>query len=393
MENSSPHLSRLELTESSAPPPWDTNEQGFATILTVLVVIAILAIAVASGYMAFRNSFSASQRQLTWNGQAINIAESGLLEALSWFRTQPVQPVTRFDPGDDHKGIVREFSISQSHHYCGRYEVTPNAVRDISALRRRSRGQDGLVWEIQSIGLLYRCMTPDSPYIHNESTLVHRVVLSSEIQRLQLKLPGHAAVISQKADAITVGAGARIDGGEGSALSFPLNTGSPTLSPRAVILGAPSSRLDPVYAKQRPITALDVFGISSKEYKEIADFAVPDAAQLTLPPNDLSMSYIDGDAVFDRNHPLVGKGILFVDGSLTIEANSSSSFFGLIYVTQSYTQYAPSQISGSIIAGGSVLIEGSFDLAEVTFNSDILSIILRYLGQYRFTRPQLKAQS
>ena len=37
-------------------------------------------------------------RALTYQGQALNAAQAGLTEGVSWFRRQTLQPVTTFQP-------------------------------------------------------------------------------------------------------------------------------------------------------------------------------------------------------------------------------------------------------------------------------------------------------
>ena len=66
----------------------------------------------------------------------------------------------------------------------------------------------------------------------------------------------------------------------------------------------------------------------------------------------------------------------------------AESHVGLLYVDGTYTQYAPSSISGSVIVTGNVYIKGTSDFSEINYDPTILGQIQKNLGQYRFTRNQ-----
>jgi len=79
---------------------------------------------------------------------------------------------------------------------------------------------------------------------------------------------------------------------------------------------------------------------------------------------------------------------VIVLGNLTIPANSSSTFNGVIYVTGNYTQSAPSLVSGAVIVLGTVRLIGAGDFSEIDWDSSIVQQIRSQLGGYRFTRSE-----
>jgi hypothetical protein len=105
-----------------------------------------------------------------------------------------------------------------------------------------------------------------------------------------------------------------------------------------------------------------------------------------LPPK--SFIVIQGDAAFTVARPLVGSGILVVFGDLDIAANSESNYNGVIYVTGSYTQGAPSLVHGTVIGQGNIRLVGGGDFAEVDWDAAIVQQVRNQLGGYRFSRSE-----
>ena len=73
------------------------SEAGAAAMMSI-AIMAILFMLIVSGLLGIQLSKATIGRQLTYHGQAINAAQAGLVESLSWFRRQPSQPVSTFVP-------------------------------------------------------------------------------------------------------------------------------------------------------------------------------------------------------------------------------------------------------------------------------------------------------
>ncbi|HSP33463.1 MAG TPA: hypothetical protein VLU46_04005, partial [Thermoanaerobaculia bacterium] len=99
------------------------NERGQA-LMAVIAGISLVLVTLTAGIVVVQFSGKITQRQLTEQGQALNAAQAGLTEGLSWFRRQTTQPVTNFAPVLDTAGpppildtensalgLVREYPI------------------------------------------------------------------------------------------------------------------------------------------------------------------------------------------------------------------------------------------------------------------------------------------
>ena len=76
-----------------------TRQRGQALISTVVAISLVILVLLATiTFTQFSNK--AIARQLTYQGQALNAAQAGVTETLSWFRQQNVL-VTTFAPKQD----------------------------------------------------------------------------------------------------------------------------------------------------------------------------------------------------------------------------------------------------------------------------------------------------
>lgn len=366
----------------------------------MLVVVVLLGLLAAAGYAILSNAANASKIELELEGQTISVAESGLTEALSWFRRSNKQPVVTFDPviyealprpKDPPKGIVREFEVSAAAKLWGHYEVTPASVEDVTAQRGRGDRGNGTVWRVRSTGWLYVREDATKKWNEKPNRVVHHATVETEFQRLAIRPPARAALLADRGDEVTISRGGRVRGTNGAAIVYRQGTGRPAVDKRAEVTsesGAPvtqassKSTVSPDYV----LSELDVFGVRPNELKALADVAVEGTDTLTAGLPQLGIVYIEGDATFDAMHPLQGGGVLYVNGNLEIKRGANASFFGQVYVAGDLTMEAPSVFSGSVIVLGKVDIRGAGDVAEIAYNEDILAVVRQKLGQYRVRR-------
>ena len=176
------------------------SSKGTALVLALIicVIVAILSV-VGSQLITSTNKDMLHQQHLS--SEADNIARAGLVDAISWFRRQQVQPVAAgvpptkpkwadgaFDPCkstdtaisatlDPSIGLVNEYSLSPTTNLYARYEVArqtsttispydPNAVHDITGQRLFSgeKSGQGFVWYIASHGIIYRKFSSTAKY-------------------------------------------------------------------------------------------------------------------------------------------------------------------------------------------------------------------------------------
>jgi hypothetical protein len=286
--------------------------------------------------------------QLRYQGQAMNAATAGSVDALAWFQTQNTQPVTSFAPqrnlgasppiNDTESttiGIVRTYPLTTLGNVWGRYEVRSSTVLDVSSQRGKTGA--GTIWQFDSYGRVFVDKNNDSQMTFTDSNgsgrfdwgepgeVIAMKKVRAEAQRLSLVLPGgNAALQSSNCAAVNLTSGAannRVLGSNaGMALACKNGTGSPQTS-GATMTGNPttSSTVNPYND-----SIASVFGVSQSELVGLATITVPDVASLPNPMPSMALIVIQGNADFTTAQPLVGSGILVVFGNVTIAANSKS---------------------------------------------------------------------
>jgi hypothetical protein len=376
------------------------NDSGQALIAVIIAMsLVLLALLTALTLTQFSNKLVA--RQLTFHGQALNGAEAGITEALSWFRRRPTQPVATFNPAlnlaaspsineteDPTIGIVRTYQVSDLGRVMGRYEVrignatAGTGVIDITA----SRGKlgTGTVWQLESVANVWVQNDASKSYNQSPNQILSTQTVRTEIQRLGVNVPS-AALFCKKASGVRVLNGSKIQGGGGTGLAVPFNTG--TYTNTGYITGAPSVQPNSTYNPSISIT----FGVTQQELMAMADVVGTKVADLPNPLPSMSLMIVKGNAVFTVAQPMTGSGILVVFGDLTIQQNSNSSFNGVVYVTGKFTMNEPSSISGVVVVtdtsgANSAVINSSSDIAEIDYDPSIINQINLQMAAYRFSR-------
>jgi hypothetical protein len=412
------------------------NQKGFSTLIA-LGIITLVFLMILSGLIMVNLAGKLISKQLLYQGQAINAAEAGLVDALNYFRRQP-GAVTTFDPkfdpdalpvpfddtqeGEAGVGIVRDYHVSDLGNVCARYEVRRQdldgsgtieadekgrGVQDVTLNRGKLTAPAGNVWLLESHGYIYvdptgNCdLNPDDDvpepnyYYWNKwqwregipSVLV-RKTLRSQIQRMSITLPGQAAVYSRVATTIDIGnAGGdnvRLLGGPGGyGIKYETATGVANRNPASDVQGG----LGPegTAAAPFPDDILQVFGVTQAELISSADGVFTSASDAQLPDSwTLRLYVIKGDATWTAASPLIGSGLLVVLGNCTVPAGST--FQGFIYATGTYTQQGPSIVSGAVMAKQGITIFGAGDTAEVDFDINVINQVQAEMIQYRFGR-------
>lgn len=239
----------------------------------------------------------------------------------------------------------------------------------------------GSVWRIESRGIVYRMADESVAPGEDPNRILGQVTLATEVKRLAISPPAAAAICAPKANDVTLGNRCRIRA-ETLAVAFE-SPGSVHIEPGAEILAPTPHASVPDYGDG----VASIFGVDWGELQSMADSST--TADKGIPDliADYTLVTIDGDVVYGPTLPLKGKGILAVRGSLTIEAGSNTFFTGLIYVDGDVEIRAPAYLRGTIIATGTVHVEGSgVDYVEIEHDPDVISDLLTVMGQYLVTR-------
>jgi len=441
---------------------WKMKTVGSMLVMVMVSLVMLSGIMMASIHM-YKTQDQVLEHQLHYHGQAVNAAKAGLIDALSWFRRQTVQPVEEnpdgsggFSPVRDMLanppindtddaliGLVREYQISTRDYHLERHEIRKKrilpatfphrpddsivGVQDITDQHNDNSGNGGRFWYIEAKGFIFQRLDPtyqpDQFYLSYESSDGHRrrklpggglieenfmsdgeleekldlsavrvlasAKMATELRRLTVTPPAMAAFCAKRGDQISLGNRSRVLGGAHFGIAYPTSTGSYYKHSGAELDGAPGYQAIPT--ADYPIDMEEVFGMSREELQILSDLYIdnpsePDSIPAELP--DYALVYIEGDVVFSASRPLRGMAaIVYVHGDVTIDANSSSYFTGILYVDGSYMQSAPSLINGTVMCSGPINISGLGDYSEATFDPGARQRILTISGQYRFSAP------
>jgi len=393
-------------------PSERTGERGVASLLAV-VGMSLVLLGLVMTLSLVEGSARSISGQLRYQGQALNAATAGSVDALAWLQRQGTQPVGTFAPQRDLTatppindtedpaiGIVRTYPLTFQGNVWGRYEVRAPGVIDVTAQRGKTGA--GTIWQFDSTGIVFVDRNDNGQLDWSDGDgngvfdwgeggeAVALKTVRSEAQRLALVLPaGNAALQADSCSAINVTSGTasrnRVLGSTtGTAVACPSGTGTPTTT-GATLTGNP-----PVQSNVSPYndSISSVFGVSQAELLALASIKVASVSELPLPLPAMALIVIQGNATFTTSHPLEGSGILVVLGNLTLQAGSNSSFNGVIYATGNYTQGGPSQVLGAVVAQGGITLIGGADITEVDWDPTMVQLVRNALGGYRFARAQ-----
>jgi hypothetical protein len=395
------------------------GERGTAIVLALFFSVLVIGLT-TTGALTLRAHMQSARTSFVSRTQAVQIARSGLTDALSWMRRQTSQPVLTFEPTLDASasppildtidpaiGLVREFRIT--NRTWARYEVWKQWEADPDperlAWRRAHQCEDvsvaragsslGSVWRLRSVGYVYQRIDATVPFNQTPNQIVASHVAVNEVRRLVVNLPGHAAVNVGDGNSCHINTNGRIIGGPlGAGVYYPAGTGSPTTGPanQNRVTGAPAIATAVDYDDSYKA----VFGISFNELLAVATQVIRTGDPIPSPMPSMGLVVFDvGNTLrFDSATPLRGTAAVVVRGNCAISQNSNSNFSGLLYVDGNLTVRDPCDINGSVICTGNLTVQGMPDYSTITFDGNILDVLLGKLGVYRVanatTLPRLE---
>ena len=417
-------LHTTEASPASRPRARCIRRERGVVLLWAAISVILIASLILAGFEDMVAVTEVTRSQFSAEAQATEIAHAGLTDAIAWFRRQSKQPVTDFAPQlnlnkpvpvneteDPSQGLVRTYEISAG--LWGRYIVrrgvpaepfddanasgyfdagesftdvngdgrwTPHQyARDVSS--ERGLSSRGGAWYVISEGHVYRRPRADLPLGQGENVLIASARVATELRRMTLKLPASAAVAVMRGNQVSVGTRARVSASKGTAVAHASGSGPPGLTGSEV--RGPTSGVSKFKADVQ-----DVFGMTWDELRAIADVSGRDVPG-ALPDRvaDHTLHVVAGDVTYDATRPLVGKGIVVVQGNCTIAEGSSSLFEGLLYVSGDLTARAPARLTGQAIVLGQLDVRGTgSDYVEFHHDPDLVDRLMTRIGQYRFIK-------
>jgi hypothetical protein len=308
------------------------SEKGQA-LVSVVAGVSLVLLSLVVALIVTQFSGKAIHRQLTYQGQALNAAQAGLTEGLSWFRRQITQPVVTFYPVRDLTqvpevndtedanctaagnnacvGLIRNYEVSAPGRVWARYElrrtrragdaaacdpVTEMAVgyagnppgpacyltQTLDITNSRGKVGAGVVWQIESEGIIYVRNSNAVAYNVLPNRVLARRKLRAEIQRLGINAPTNAALVTSRGDAVTLGnTDVKIDGNgqfgiawvNTPAGSVPNGAGytTPTVPPNRQVPGTAPVVNSGIPATPSRFTIPYIFGLTEQELRAMAN--------------------------------------------------------------------------------------------------------------------------
>jgi hypothetical protein len=306
------------------------------------------------------------------------------------------------DTLDQSTGLVKQYAISSSNSLWARYEVKrqqdpstnpydAHAVHDITNQRIQGHiAGEGLAWYIESVGYVYRNVNPSLPYNQSPNEVVAHSRVAMEIRRIALTLPANAAVIVNNLNNVTLTSNGRIIGPTSYAgVAYYSGSAASVSGTGAYIQGTPSTYH---VSTGTLIDFQSVFGLLPNDLKMMADYDINNLTPMPTAYPSMAIMYIEKNVTFDNTSgtiPLIGGGILYVNGNLTINSGSNTVFSGVIYVTGNVVINGPADISGCLLAAGSVTLNGSGDVAQITYDNSMINSVRNQVGLYRENKSTL----
>ncbi len=405
------------------------RQQG-AALVTVLLLITVLTILLGASAMLTRNSLKEGARQFAREGQASNVARAGLQVTLSWFKSQIAQPVrqdtdivaqqcsihkaffprvntTNIELGDtldENIGLVKEFKIQEPNIYgyymVRRYDCTKSdtdpwnlkAVRDITFRRGKQDGNStegqGVVWSVQSEGVIYQKKDPNKTPFENPNRILQRATAAVEINRISLSVPKSPLNLTGTGTS-SFNNRCEVTGDPETTHGIVRNSTTPGIS------GTPLFTLPGTATQQYQINTgsgeqnknvVNTFNMTLQELKAVSDKVYGSVTEISaVEPIPFGVTFLEGNGsstfVFNSSKPLKGSGILFVNGNLTLENDSNSAFSGLVYITGNLNMGASNSLGGSIVANNVTCTPSTNTTLE--YNDNVMTNVRQRLGLYR----------
>lgn len=424
-----------------------SSQQGMAMVM-VLLMSSLLLVVISAGLLMARDANKDTTDTFKTEGQASNVAQAGLQDAIAWFkRHQPVQqntatdpcmdaafkPVYNVDPAlsdtDDSNctltgnvlspsctGIRKDIQLTD--HLFGRYQVQrqpctapvpvpydPRAVHDITILKGKSTTfpaptysassgaaqlGEGAVWQIESKGYLYFrndftksngvfVKGPDDP----PNRLLSKASASIEISRLTVNTDAASITLSSN-NADTFGGNCTLIGGSaGSPASAFVSYFGTNPSQNGAVL-SPSTGISFKASRAAAATVTSIFSVTAAELRGMSDNIYTGLAQVPKQLPKFSITYLDGPGpyVFTNVKPLLGGGLLFVNGDLTLSDYSNSLFSGVIFVNGRLTMGRDNSLAGTVVAQ-SVTCNPGGGKAVIEYNANLVTTVRQKLALYR----------
>jgi hypothetical protein len=303
-----------------------------------------------------------------------------------------------------------------------------DSVHDVSILRSvSSSNPKGKIWRLNSTGYLYirnnydkltdnsyactydnrrRTITNTGVVTYTSDSTCNNSYLSEskasvDIQRISLNSNSYGAVLIQNPTKVTVGTGTSIKGGSRPGVIHKASS-LPSNNTRITGAGDTVGSIVTGFKKDLSlnISTANLLSLEETELKGLADQNETSLSQLKrgdkkslgsyqiicITPKNITYNDSTYEVVFDQNNPLKGSGIMFIDGDVKITNDSSSLFSGILYVKGSLRIEANNEITGAVVLGNTnskLDLVGTGGSAVIEYSPQVMSNISKRMAKYR----------
>lgn len=326
---------------------------------------------------------------------------------------------------DASTGLVKDLRLDPGRNIYGRYilrkqackpaggdytlndpEYDKLAVHDITDYRGKGLKGEGLAWHLVSQGIIYQRnnLTKDANGVFTTgpedapNRILDKATVEIDINRMNLAKPFAPITVTAPFNGTTIqsqfNTNCKVVGRNATSTVIYSSQGggsNPSGNPECQYedcSGGNDQKHDRIDGTD-PMSIEEVFAVSKDEIRSVADYIYTSRDDLeaahyqdSLGRSKLPMAlyYLDGNFTFDNNHVLQGNGILFVDGNLTLNADSFT-FTGVVYVTGQLTMKDNNEISGAAFGNRVICQPGT--KASFEYNEGILETVRDTLALYR----------
>ncbi|MBK8096162.1 MAG: hypothetical protein IPK26_03595 [Planctomycetes bacterium] len=376
----------MRTLEPAAIPrsPSVGREAGSALIWSLFFVSVTTGLMLSHSWemRANRKQMDVRFRQIE---HARSFAKSGLVETASWFQKQTVQPVTVFAPRREPTaeppidetdeptiGLVREFEVRGS--LWGRYEIRKDETVDVSA---NYGAAAGTVWDVGARGILFQRLDAGKAFDRYPNFVIAVQTTRTEVRTMIVNLPAPTALVIPDPGNLTMtGTGVTISGGSQAGIACdsalaPLAT-PPSVSGSPAVLPLPGLQVGPE----------SLFAMRAEKLELLADLTVTSEEWPVRRPLADRFAFASSTMVVLETAPLLGSGVLFVNGSMKVAPGSNSEFEGLIVINGDASLHGPFSVRGSLVVSGHLELHSESGPVELIYDTAVLTRVQDQLGRY-----------
>ena len=287
-------------------------------------------------------------------------------------RREPTAEPPIDETDDPTIGLVREFEVRGS--LWGRYEIRKDETVDVSA---NYGAAAGTVWDVGARGILFQRLDAGKAFDRYPNFVIAVQTTRTEVRTMIVNLPAPTALVIPDPGNLTMtGTEVTISGGSQAGIACdsalaPLAT-PPSVSGSPAVLPLPGLQVGPE----------SLFAMRAEKLELLADLTVTAEEWPGRKPLADRFAFASSTMVVLETAPLLGSGVLFVNGSMKVAPASNSDFEGLIVINGDASLHGPFRVRGSLVVSGHLELHSESGPVEIIYDTAVLTRVQDQLGRY-----------